>query len=574
MAWAKALKLDALWQPGLVRTSRLVAGLILFAYALSHLLSHATGLFLLDGMERFGRGLLLLPWRTLVGRSILFAALFLHAGLGIAALIRRRHLRIPFLQQLQLALGLSIPLLLLPHIVGVRLGATLYDLDDSYFRILYQYWITAPAASLPRQFLLMLVLWIHGCIGLHIWLRFRSWYGRFMPFLAALAIAIPFLAMLGIVNAGWNTDLRSILETGFAAQHGPPAPGTAAAEELAHLAFLSDFFRLDYIVLIAAAFGFVFLRNWYAGRFAGVRITYPGRAPISVPKGFSILEASQFAGIPHMAMCGGKARCSTCRVRVEQGLEELPSANQLERATLDRIRAPQAVRLACQLRPGADLSVVPLVAAASDTKRGVQIEFDHGGEVMVTALAIDLRDSTRLAAGKLPFDVLFIINRYIKGVTAAIEKQGGYLAGIAGDGIMCIFGIDGDAARGAANGLAAALAIWEFMEELAREFSEDLSGPLAFGIGMHTGLSVVGAVALSGKSSLQFLGDTGNVASRLETKTKDLGCTMVASQAVFTHAGYASPEPIPTHVVIRGRGDAEVPVVRFFSRDELAKAIS
>ena len=68
---------------------------------------------------------------------------------------------------------------------------------------------------------------------------------------------------------------------------------------------------------------------------------------------------------------------------------------------------------------------------------------------IVTALAIDLRDFTRLAAGELPFDTLFIINRFVKIVSTIIEAHAGYVTSIAGDGFMCVFGIKGSAADGA-----------------------------------------------------------------------------------------------------------------------------
>ena len=77
------------------RSVRLTAGLIMFAYATCHLLSHATGLFLLNGIQSIGHDILLVPWRTDAGLSILLAAFLVHLGLGLKALYRRRHLRMP-----------------------------------------------------------------------------------------------------------------------------------------------------------------------------------------------------------------------------------------------------------------------------------------------------------------------------------------------------------------------------------------------------------------------------------------------------------------------------------------------
>jgi adenylate cyclase len=117
------------------------------------------------------------------------------------------------------------------HVTDARLGVLLYGLDDSYFRVLYLFWLTEPGTALPRQFALLVVIWIHGSIGIHMWLRFRPWYARARAGLAAAALLLlPLLAILGIVNAGWDTVLRAAVEPGFAAAHGPPAPGNRKSQ--------------------------------------------------------------------------------------------------------------------------------------------------------------------------------------------------------------------------------------------------------------------------------------------------------------------------------------------------------
>ena len=153
------------------RKIRLATGLTLFAYAACHFASHATGLFRLGTMDAVGRNVLLAPWQGWTGRIALFGSVLVHGTLGLRALHRRRHLRIPAAEAWQLGLGLLIPLLLIPHATNVRLGAGMYGLDDSYYRILYQYWITSPASGPARQFTLLFAVWVHGCVGIHLWLR-------------------------------------------------------------------------------------------------------------------------------------------------------------------------------------------------------------------------------------------------------------------------------------------------------------------------------------------------------------------------------------------------------------------
>src|SRR5258708_33883022 len=78
----------------IVRPLRMASGLVLFTYATSHLINHAFGIHSVETFQAAGQ-FLLKPWQTDLGRLILYSAFFVHAGLGLYALYRRRHLRIP-----------------------------------------------------------------------------------------------------------------------------------------------------------------------------------------------------------------------------------------------------------------------------------------------------------------------------------------------------------------------------------------------------------------------------------------------------------------------------------------------
>ena len=558
------------------RNTRLVTGLILFSYAACHFASHATGLLGFRAADAIGRGILLAPWRTWAGHTAIFGSLFVHAGLGLRALYRRRHLRVPAAEAWQLGLGLSIPFLIIPHAVNVRIGAGLYGLGDTYDRILYQYWLTPPASGLVRQLTLLFVVWVHGCIGLHFWLRTRAWFGRWRLVLLAAAALLPFLAVLGLVNGGWNAALLSAVQPGFASAHGPPSPGNGKALALAAIKLLSWQLQLAWVALVGLVVLLRFARNRGAARGAsGLRITYPNGRVVSVPRGFSVLEASRWARIPHASMCGGRGRCSTCRVRVARGLDGLPSPSPGEQETLSRIKASSSVRLACQLRPNQDVSVVPLLPA-SVTAQGARAAVSEGHEVQVTALFIDLRESTRLAANRLPFDALFIIDRYVRCVTDSVQAHGGHVTSVAGDGIMSVFGIGSprDTAAGAADALRAALAIWSSLGRLSDELRAEIGGPLAFGMGLHSGVATVGSILVLGRPSVQFLGDTGNVAARLEALTKELDCTVIVSDTAMELAGGAAPAGAPrTEVRLRGREELPMGVTLLRRPEEVQAAI-
>jgi adenylate cyclase len=551
------------------RSIRLISGLFMFSFATSHFLSHATGLLLLDNMELVGRGVFLAPWRNTPMRMALLLCFVTHCGLGLRALYRRRHLSMPAIEAVQLGLGLSIPVLLIPHAFDVRLGYSLFGFEDSYYRVVYKYWLTQPLTGLPRQFSLLLAVWTHGCIGIHMWLRFRAGYGRWRGPLLGAAVIIPILAVMGINNAGWDTTLRARADAEFRALHGPPPTGSAQAIEGIELTDFLQWLRIAYVVLVALVFLARALRSWRARRTRGVTISYANGPTVTVPRGYSILEASRSIRLPHESVCGGRARCSTCRVRIQRGLPELPSASEIERATLARIGAPENVRLACQVRPEFDVTLAVLLAS-SRRVRGLGVDLRESRELTVTAMFIDLRNSTGLASGRLPFDAVFFVDRYIQAVTAAIQANAGSVTSVAGDGIMSVFGLDGDAAASARNALTAAEALWRFIDRLSADFVEEL-GVLKFGIGVHTGLSVVGKVGLPGQTSIHFLGDTGNIASRLESLTKETACTMIVSASTIAAAGMSTPGWLGADLEIRGRSE---PLSAFlvFDREELASA--
>ncbi|HMK88743.1 MAG TPA: 2Fe-2S iron-sulfur cluster-binding protein, partial [Methylocystis sp.] len=439
----------------LERAVRLTAGLVMFAYVTCHLLSHATGLLFLDNIQAIGHDIILAPWRTSFGLGLLLTCFTLHLLLGLYALYRRRHLRMPAIEAWQLGLGLTIPLLLAPHVANARLAVLFYGVEDSYYRELYQFWITNPAAGLTRQFFLLVFIWTHGCIGIHMWLRYRPWYRSLSWIFLLAALLLPALAILGLCNSGWDLILRAALVDGFMEEHGPPAKGSPHAHVPAALTAITLWLQQSYLALLALVLLLRFARNMYERRLAAVRIDYRGDQSVYAPRGYSVLEASRFAGVPHASVCGGRARCSTCRVRVLWSADPLPAMGQAEQEALAQIGAPEGVRLACQLRPRCDLSVLTLLPADRPLD-GLRVDLDQGREMFVTALFVDLRNSTQLAANRLPYDAIFVVDRYIRATTTAILAEGGHVTSVAGDGVMSLFRLDGDAASGARAALRAA----------------------------------------------------------------------------------------------------------------------
>jgi len=531
------------------RRARHATGLILFSFVTTHFFNHACGLLRLDAMEAM-RLVLLWPWRTVIGQSLLYGSFVVHGGLGLYALYRRRHFRMPISERWQLLLGLSIPPLFAAHAINVRLGTLLFGLPDSYPRVLTNLWFLAsdPGARLAQQFLLLLILWIHGCLGLAMWLRAKPWYPRWAPILAVAITLLPVLAVLGIAEAGWQAADVAAAEPQLFREYVVAGTSTGA-----RLTDLQDWAMLLYGALVLGVLTLRALRQRRERRDRPVVITYPGGRRVTVPRGFSVLEASRWAGIDHTSICGGRGRCSTCRVLVTGGMEDLPKASVLERATLARIGAPGRVRLACQLRPDRALAVVPLLTT-DDTHPHATIAASQEREIAV--IFVDLRDSTRLADGRLPYDALYIVDRYVTAVSHAVEAHSGQITSVAGDGITAFFGVDCLPAEACRRALLAIEALWRALDFLGQEILAEFDHALRFGVGCHVGLAVIGE--LSHQHTVQFLGEVGNIAARLEGMTKEFDCVAVLSRDVVERAGFDIPMPRTQRVRIRSvAGDVE-----------------
>jgi adenylate cyclase len=534
-----------------VRTVRLTTGLILFSFASCHLLNHAFGTRSVDAMQAASR-VLLAPWQTTAGLWLLYGAFVTHGVLGLIALYRRRHLRMPAAEAWQLALGLSIPLLLIPHATGIRIGESLFGLHYNFARVVHAIWDT-PTTTV-RQYLLLLVLWVHGCIGLRAWLVAKPWYPRAASALASLALLIPVLALIGFTNAGLDTLEAVQRDPGLAARLAIGPPGTPAGASLQRVGFITGIMAWSYLGLVGATFAMRFARDWHTRRYRAVRITYPAGRIVTVPLGFTVLEASRWAAIPHVSVCGGRGRCSTCRVRIVEGVDNLPAPGEAEIRTLARIGSPVNVRLACQVRPRGDVRIEPLVRASDGALSGA-VRFDAaaagGAEMEVAALFVDLRESTRLAAGRLPYDTLFIFDRYIQ------------VTSVAGDGVMAMFvDREGEAGQFCRDAFSAALQLWEGIDALNRELGAELRQPLRIGIGLHVGPAVVGTIATAGLSSLQFLGDTGNLAAKFQAETRRLDCTLIASARAVALVAPHRGDLAPVTLTLPGERDIEVVPMR------------
>jgi len=559
----------------MLRKTRLFTGLFLFSFLVTHLANHTVGLFGLAALER-SQDIFLLVWRNPIMEGLLALVLLTHLGLGLQALYLRRDLgRLRPFEIVQLILGATILPLITIHVIGTTYANQAYGLNDSYAYVLLTYFLFDPWQGL-RQIAALLIAWSHGSIGLWYWLRLKPGFAAYRDWLLTALIVFPLVSLGGVFAAGREalalaerrSWLRAEIES-FNLPNNEIVDGLYALE----LWLLLGYAGLVLLVLAARALR---LARAQAKRAAKVEVTYPGGKAVSVPSGSSILEASQSANIPHASVCGGRGRCSTCRVRVIAGRDALPPASPEELRVLRRVKAPENVRLACQTRPLGPVEVEPLLHAGVGTAEAARDSPPRPGEErQLVILFADLRKFTTLAEDMLPYDVVFLLNRYFRGMAIAIEAAGGRVDKYLGDGIMALFGLDNEPEEACRQALAAARAMSKELADMNRALSGNLTQPLRLGIGLHVGPAIVGEMGYGQARALTAIGDTVNTASRLEQMTKEAGVELVLSEEVARLAKVPMPEGRRDTVRVRGRAEPlpviEVPLAREMSLSGLAQ---
>jgi adenylate cyclase len=553
-----------------LRQIRFGCGLVLYAYLVSHFLNHALGNISLDALadgvylhKRF--------WQFPPVAVVFYTSALVHTALGIWALYQRRQFRWRAIEPLQLVLGLSIPALIVAHIAGVRLGQTLFGLEKLYPQALYGYLVVSPF-RIWLMLAVMIIAWIHGSIGLYFWLRIKAFFQYAAPFLLAGALLMPTLAMLGLYQAG-----KIIVDEGASAEWratnlSRDKVGTPAQQET--LDRIVDYFLIGYLGLLGFVLAARGVRTLNERRVGMITLSYGNGRTIRVPKGLSVLEASLRHEVPHASVCGGRARCSTCRIRVIGDCASLPAPSNRESFVLNRVGtgSDPAIRLACQLRPETDISFfqifLPQTAVAGSASGPQHI----GEERYLVSMFVDMRGSTRLAENRLPFDTVFVVNRFLGAVSQAVTECGGQPNQFLGDGQLALFGLGtGNYQTACRQALKAAARIAVNVEELNQFLKHDLREPIRFGIGIHGGEVIVGNIGYRDHIVFTALGDAVNVAARLQDMTKNLECEVILSEEVRMTAGLAADALPQQEVEIRGR--AGPMVVRTVANTETLSAL-
>lgn len=506
------------------RELRLGSGLVLLGYIAAHLLNHALGLVSVPLAER-AMALGLLLWHSLPGSVLLYGAAATHVALALHALYQRRTLRMPPLELLRIWLGLGIPLMLINHVVYTRAAWELYDAAPRYARVVWSLWLSGGEGS---QLAMLVPGWLHGCLGVHFAFGRRPLYRRLQLPLFALALLVPVLGGLGFLAMAKELAADAALRPRL------DALATLAPDAQDGLQQLRGAILAGYFGLIGCVFAAREVRSLVERRRKLlVEIAYPQRR-IRVPQGWSVLEASRSHHLPHLSMCGGRARCTTCRIRVTAGAPNCPPPAGPERDALQRIGAAADVRLACQLRPTGDIGVVPLLAAAGP--RPVATPMARATERDVALLGVIWRNQADFAQSNLPQDLVFSAQAFTDTACGVLQAHGGSVVEVRGDGVLAAFGLATPLRQACRDALAAASGLERALGPVVERHVQAFGARLDCAVIVHTGHATVGPLAGGGTI---VAGEALRALTRLQAAAGN--AAWVVSAATLEQAGLEAP---------------------------------
>ena len=420
-----------------------------------------------------------------------------------------------------------------PHIVNTRIAATFFGVQDTYAYELARIW----PAQMPRQTVLLLLVWVHGCMGLHYWLRILPGYARVAPVLLALAVLLPFAALTGLSVEGRAVEAAIASPEQFATLKSEtrwPEQRTADTLEM-----IRDHSVEGVLATLALASGVFAARSGLRRRGQRATVSYVGGPTVLALPAETLLEVSRRANVRHLSVCGGRGRCSTCRVVVLRGGEHLDPPSTLEAATLAAIEAGPRMRLACQTKARGDVTVKPLLQANPSVNfmPADLVDAPAAVERDLAVLFVDMRGFTTLTESKLAFDVVFILNQFFNTVGKPIYAFGGVITNYAGDGLIALFADPGGIKAACRSAVLAAGEIDHAVEELNHQLVSDLKHPIEVAMGLHAGPHVQGLIGYKDAVSTSVVGLAMNIASRMEALAKQRGVQLALSQTVADDAG-------------------------------------
>ena len=534
----------------LIRRARMYSGLVIFLYVTVHLVNHSMGLISLEVMEGLRQRVSAFN-RNIVVSLTLYGALLVHTLLGFHHFLTRRSFKMSAKDWTQLVTSFALPLVLLPHMFASGYTPRFKDAQTSYKVVLDG---MLEDGGIYFMGLFVIFVWVHGIIGITSMIKFHPVYQKYKNAFLVVSWLLPILAVLGAVTA--SKELATDIENNKIIMEQVYAEANIGKELEAELMQTGDMLMVNYLFILLGVTLFVFVLHQVRKAFRKIKITYPNGKEVRVAKGTSILEASREHRIGHVSMCGGRGRCSTCRVRVMSDIETLPPRNGIESVVAERLSLQDNVRLACQLRPTSAVEVRPLVNAPVETLTTEDRETLCGREEEIVVMFVDLRGFTAISEKLLPYDTVYLLNQYFKIAGEAIVQSGGRIDKFIGDGIMALFTDGSGVEENSKNALLAAGKLAEGIKELSTETSSDFGSDLKFGIGIHAGTSVVGAMGFGENITDTAIGDCVNVASRLEQLTKEEECQLIITSDLYQRSGLSLKASYEKNVTVKGKSEA------------------
>ncbi len=200
--------------------------------------------------------------------------------------------------------------------------------------------------------------------------------------------------------------------------------------------------------------------------------------------------------------------------------------------------------------------------AAELTRRKLML---GGEEKEITILFSDLRNFTALSETLEPRELLEVINTYLTAMSQIVDVRGGVVDKYIGDAMMALFGVPLELPDHATRALQTALEMRDALAQLNERTFRPKGYTLGFGIGIHTGVVVAGNVGSPERYNYTVIGDAVNVASRLQTLTRnpEYGTDILVSDAALRESGPAfrtrafgevavkgKQQPVPIHALL------------------------
>ncbi|WP_086480900.1 adenylate/guanylate cyclase domain-containing protein [Oceanospirillum sanctuarii] len=267
---------------------------------------------------------------------------------------------------------------------------------------------------------------------------------------------------------------------------------------------------------------------------AGFQLSFKNEISLALDPEETLLCQALKAGIPHVHECGGQGRCSTCRVVIESGQENLSPETDKEKRLKARKQLPHEVRLACQCKAKGSVSLRRVIRDEFDIRNVLENGIVPSARShSVAILFCDIRNFTEFSQQHLPYDITHMLNRYFQAMEQVVIQHQGYLDKYLGDGFMAIFGLESPSSVACSQAVNAALEMLSTLKKLNDYFEEAFAYRFQIGIGIDFGPALLGEFGGPQKRSFTALGPAVNRASRIEALTKTLGKNLLISDALY-----------------------------------------